>query len=261
MRVSQCVHALDPSICSCESVAYGKGTVPCLCHCTHLLFTGTSPSVCPWQPANLPNDADALPPCHLVLGMPHKAFRVHTQTNKNTTLHRSGFFHTFVIAPSHLSTIVLEALGLSIYIYVFHSFFSFAFTDTHMLMVAVWNRVRKNSIQTSGSHYSMLWNQATWHTASLSNTHSLLHNHWPFSATNVYTKQQKVCSQLSHYKKLPRTVLTVWPQHCWLSMRNLAIISSEILVSQGECSVYLCLLNHHYNVGIFNCRLPQRPTV
>lgn len=131
MRVSQCVHALDPSICSCESVAYGKGTVPCLCHCTHLLFTGTSPSVCPWQPANLPNDADALPPCHLVLGMPHKAFRVHTQTNKNTTLHRSGFFHTFVIAPSHLSTIVLEALGLYIYIYTFFTLSFLSLSQTH----------------------------------------------------------------------------------------------------------------------------------
>ena len=50
--VCESAHALDPSICRCsESIAFGKGTAPCLCHCTHLLFAGTSPSVCPWQPA------------------------------------------------------------------------------------------------------------------------------------------------------------------------------------------------------------------
>lgn len=39
--LSKALHALDPSIGRfSESILYGKGAVPCLCHCSHLLFTG-----------------------------------------------------------------------------------------------------------------------------------------------------------------------------------------------------------------------------
>lgn len=186
-----CAHALDPSICRCcESIVYGRGTAPCLCHCTYLLFAGTSPSVCPWQPENLPNDSDTtLPPCSV-----HKSFHVRTLINSPTQYfganysinvwpqffgHITQLFSTMHAKCYLTQTVVPRQRYFSIRLSSF--FISLSLSHNTRTVLFWWWQFGANTRRSLFHTWPKAQeNQSLWHTVGrMSNCH------WPFPATVV----------------------------------------------------------------------------
>lgn len=94
----------------------------------------------------------------------------------------------------------------------------------------------------------MPWNQATWHTVSLSNIHVLINNcHWPFPSTIVYVKQQVSC----HFTSTTKNCVNSLTSNSTWGTKHLKW-GSCISGGETQCA-NLPLLNHHYNVGILRC--------
>lgn len=122
-------------------------------------------------------------------------------------------------------------------------FFFFLPSDTIADGGSLEPRVKK-TLTTTGSHNSLkpktLKPSSLKDCSQTQHAHKLSHNrHWPFPATIVCTKQQKVCSQLSH-RINEKKASTVWPQ--WFNQAVREEPSYQLKwdswISRG-CSIYL----------------------
>lgn len=165
-------HALDLPICSYSArVACGKGTVPCLCHCAHLLFTGTLPSLCPrnQQTSQMTHTchhrATSLQTCQI------KLCRADTNTASEVSPGSllGAAVHCFVL---FFVFFLLKMLVPFITFSPFFFFFLLCHRHTHTLTVAVWNHMLKTVASYQFTLSGTLKTKLT-HTVPRAHTHTL----------------------------------------------------------------------------------------